>query len=589
MKSEHDRREPSIGTLDDEGIGALVRAVADDWQMPPQRLDRPTWRDLTARAGARRRGRIARVAGPAVAAVLATVAVAFVAVWLTSPRPNSAISGASPATGSPTPGETTPGPSGPTASPASPLPALLRNGDLPAPSRVLVRLDGRYKIADLGAGALSPISIAPFTGPTSVLARRDGGWLCVCADWIERGSAPPSGAKVSLQVVDPSGVQTATYPIRTLEGRTDPRWAGSYQMEIADVGSAAWADGGTALIGWSVKLGEAGWTSGIDVIDTDTGAVVRTVELPTREPSAAADWPLTRVAPRISISPAGDRVLISSFWWVEDPRVAMPPSGTDHWTATLDGGALGALSQADATPDGSCGEFNSGIIDASSWYAVCPTEGGTLVAERHRLDGQLIDRTEIGALASGLENGAFLARSGDAVFLWDPAPTRLTRFDLGTGAIVKATAPNTVGSASPLDELAALGRRVGMWLAPSALAKVFLEPAIVVSADGSRVYALGVDAQGGGELGGSKGVFAFDSDTLEVIGHWPATADYLSLAVSPDGRFVYASGDSGRDAAGNRSSNDASITVFDTADGSVRLLAGQLGPGALWFPGPIVQ
>ena len=126
-------------------------------------------------------------------------------------------------------------------------------------------------------------------------------------------------------------------------------------------------------------------------------------------------------------------------------------------------------------------------------------------------------------------------------------------------------------------------------MAPSALAKVFLEPAIVVSADGSRVYALGIDPLGGGELGGSKGVFAFDAHSLEAIGHWPATADYISLAVSPDGRFVYASGDGGLDAAGNPSPNGASITVFDTADGSVRLLAGQLGPGELWFPGPIVQ
>ena len=109
MKSERDRPEPPSAPLDDDQIGALVRAVADDWQMPPQRLDRPTWRDLTARGGPRRRGRLARVAGPAVAAVLATVAVAFVAVWLTSPRPHPAVSGASPGDRPPTPARRRPG------------------------------------------------------------------------------------------------------------------------------------------------------------------------------------------------------------------------------------------------------------------------------------------------------------------------------------------------------------------------------------------------------------------------------------------------------------------------------------------------
>jgi len=151
---------------------------------------------------------------------------------------------------------------------------------------VLVRLDGRYKIADLGAGALSPISIAPFTGPTSVVPRPDGGWMCICADWIERigatewGESEPRGRR---SVRRPDGV----VPDPDLEGSTDPRWAGSYQKEIADVGSAAWAGGQTALVGWSVKLGERGWTSGVDVVDTETGAVVRTVELPTKDPSAA--------------------------------------------------------------------------------------------------------------------------------------------------------------------------------------------------------------------------------------------------------------------------------------------------------------
>jgi len=71
---------------DDEQLGALVRSVADDWRMPPQRLDQPTWRDKTAAGMMRQRPWLARLAGPASAALVATVILALAAVWLTSPR-----------------------------------------------------------------------------------------------------------------------------------------------------------------------------------------------------------------------------------------------------------------------------------------------------------------------------------------------------------------------------------------------------------------------------------------------------------------------------------------------------------------------
>src|SRR4051794_21686401 len=83
-----DADRPTIGpsgpATPDEAIGALIRAVTDDWRMPPQRLDEPTWRDrVEERAGRRQRGWFVRLAGPAATAVVATVLVAFVAVWLT--------------------------------------------------------------------------------------------------------------------------------------------------------------------------------------------------------------------------------------------------------------------------------------------------------------------------------------------------------------------------------------------------------------------------------------------------------------------------------------------------------------------------
>ena len=43
------------------------------------------------------------------------------------------------------------------------------------------------------------------------------------------------------------------------------------------------------------------------------------------------------------------------------------------------------------------------------------------------------------------------------------------------------------------------------------------------------------------------------------------------------------------DAAGNVSAHEASITVFETADGSINLIAGHLGMTPLYFPGPIAR
>ena len=83
---------------DDEQLGVLVRTVGEDWRLPPQRLDQPTWRDRVAARPARRRGWFGRLARPAAAAIVGTLVVAFVAVWLTAPRTDRAIVGASPST-----------------------------------------------------------------------------------------------------------------------------------------------------------------------------------------------------------------------------------------------------------------------------------------------------------------------------------------------------------------------------------------------------------------------------------------------------------------------------------------------------------
>lgn len=134
----------------------------------------------------------------------------------------------------------------------------------------------------------------------------------------------------------------------------------------------------------------------------------------------------------------------------------------------------------------------------------------------------------------------------------------------------------------PLEAVAALGRRVGQWIAPPVAAKSQLLPGMVLSPDGTRVYAIGVSSPGATDRG-SSGIFAFDASSLARLGSWAPTADFASIAVSADGLFVYAAAQGGIDAAGRTSPNGSSVTVFDTSDGSVRLIAGALGSSDLWF------
>ena len=81
--------------------------------------------------------------------------------------------------------------------------------------------------------------------------------------------------------------------------------------------------------------------------------------------------------------------------------------------------------------------------------------------------------------------------------------------------------------------------------------------------------------------GGSAGIVVVDTATLTVVDRWEPLADITSIAVGRDG-FVYVTGAPGLDAAGHASPDrQASLVVHEAADGSVRVIAGQLGPDYL--------
>ena len=385
----------------------------------------------------------------------------FAAGWLKAPRSDQGVAGTSP---SPATSPDRVPSAGPPA--ASPLPKLLSNGDLPTPSRIMVQTGQGWHIADLATGDLSPALIEVGFGPTAVLARPGGGWVCICGDG-------QNVIRLSLQTIDRNGVVGAAVPFRDIVGTEDPSVSDDLQPYRADVSVAASPDGRLGLIGWVYRDGEAGWQIGADLIDLETLGTVASTQLLLDQPIVVDGRARLPFAPIVRFSPAGDRILLAILASVDETGSG-PGSYAEHWLASFDGRSIGALANAGApTPDG-CLEFDAGLIggdppaDGAVYYASCWSPSGALLVKRIAADGRLVSATEIPGSLGGVDGGNLASPAGDALYSWNPFETVLSRLDLRNGEL-------SVGSHS-------VRTRPG---GPRQ------NDLIVVSADGTRVYALG--------------------------------------------------------------------------------------------------
>ena len=594
-------REP----LDDAALAAIVRDLADDWRMPPQRLGEVTWRDRVGRGrgsgGGRSGGGVhwtRRLFGAAAIAVAATIVLSFGAVWLTAPRGNLGAVGASPSASS----SASAAPSAsavPSASllPAgSPLPQLVLGGALPTPSTVMLHTEGGYQLADLSTGFLGAPVIGQQTGPSAVFTRPGGGWVCICGTWTQLAAGSPNGLRLTLLPVGADGMAGDSQPLKDLAGSYDDTAPTADQPQLVDATIVASPDGRYALIGWSERHGIAGWVIGVDTLDLATLAVVASASIPLSEPMVVDGRARVRVAPTASLSPRGDALMLTSFWYLDDPNTATPPTGTDHWVAPYHDGLVGgvpspvglAFATAGSSEDASCIEFDAGLIDSTSYYTYCRTAGNRWELARRSVDGgTVLGTTELPATVN-TDGLALTTRTDDALFIWSPVARSMTRVDLATGEVMTGQGETAAAPDGVIDRLAGLGRQVGRLLAPSALAKILIEPGVVVDQATHRIFALGVGGEDG--AGGSTGVDAFDTETLASVGHWAPTADFSSIAISGDGTAVYAASMGGVAADGSEfPGNGASVTVFDSAGGQVRVLAGKLGTGGIGFTEPVLR
>jgi hypothetical protein len=579
MARSTERTRQATHPIDDDDIARIVRDVAAGWVMPPVRLDQPGWRQRVRSPRGRRangvKGWFGRLGQAATGAVVLTVAAALVAVYLTGP-----------AFGPGKPGESsrpTPGASQDAA--ASQLPKLVTSGDLPSPSRVAVQTEmGQFAIADLSTGTVGSQLTAGSWG-SQLRQAPNGDFVCFCTTTDGTAYGAYTHITVSFDRFDPTGKVSSRAQVLDVTGSPDPRY-GQVPQQPGHVSAAITfsADGRYAYVGWAAREHPV-WKSGIVVVALDDGSIVQRLDLPSRD-DGTGDTGVYVDAPRVA-GQAGAQVVINRSFYTWSPVLAVDASytpGADVYTAAGSTGSLAKPVELEAA--GSCGDqitLAGSLADGGMWLSCVHAEQSvTTTIRRLHADGSRAGDTVV---SFAYVDGSTSALSPDGTFLyvWDAIGLELNRIELATGNTTKARAPAPAAASNPLTAL-------GRWIAPATLAKMLLQPGIAISPDGGRAFAIGiVGGQSGYDLSGSAGIVVFDTASMTVLGRWRPTADFVSVAVSADGSFVYAAGATQVDASGDQTDQQASITVFNAGDGSVRLLAGQLGRRLLTFTSPTLR
>ena len=205
--------------------------------------------------------------------------------------------------------------------------------------------------------------------------------------------------------------------------------------------------------------------------------------------------------------------------------------------------------------------LTSGVFAGNVVGQVCSQANGStepLVVRRVTTEGQVLEPVPLAA--SSFDGRTILVSTVDrergALLVWDAGKHVLARVDLLRGDVESVEVPESMLSTE------------GRAREPSR-GYLGINPGIVLSPDGARIYALGI-GRGRSEMGVSSGIWVFDGDTLEPLGRFEPRAMLTSLAVSADGTFVYASSPAGFDVEGNENPGwPASVTVYDARNGEI--------------------
>jgi hypothetical protein len=460
----------------------------------------------------------------------------------------------------------------------SPLPTIeIIGGQIPTEQR-LVYADG-LELLDLSTGTLKRLQRSY---EDLVFPADNGQFVCAC---IDRSTS----ADVRFARFDEAGKDLAETDLAALDGAT----AVADMTEGFNVVAAFDRPGDRLFVMTAVRRPPA-WSVELIAIDAATGDVIDRATLDT--------FPVGGDEPSSSPSPSPTRRLDGTppdgvYLWAESVTVSSDASSllaSVSWSETIAGNWTNNRSEwMVPMTEGSIGKpielAGDVALGPSSWCFNRPSflDGDVLVAacstsndaagtsdffvRRLTSAGESLGNVPIPPSRPGNQYPtATLDRPGRRMFIWDLTGHELVRVGIDDGKVDRSAVSQSM---LPPDQRAIDGQ--GYFGA---------DPGVVISPNGSRVYALGA-GRGSGPSGSSTGVWVFDATTLELVDHWEPRAFLSSLAVSDDGAFIYAIGAAGRDTEGNENSWPASVTVYDAATGEIQVLYGAIGEGQwLAFP-----
>ena len=283
----------------------------------------------------------------------------------------------------------------------------------------------------------------------------------------------------------PTGAAAGDAEVRTLRSSMDPSQPADRQLDRWTSRTYRSPDGRYAFIGWSVRTtARAGRPASMSSTSPRSRSSTR-LALP--DGHADADGRPDLGSPRAAGSiPADGRGPRAHHGELVRGRSGDGRPAPGH--GPLERRSPRARWATRTRPDrGPMPTASSGSTASSTPTCSMSPASATATArvrvERYDLDGTEIDRAEVGQFTG---YGAFAARPDHRLFLWDPQSHTLMSYDLQTGRRTVLKVPDTAVLESPSDILSAIGRTVGSWIAPTATAKILLQPAMVVSPDGTQ-------------------------------------------------------------------------------------------------------
>jgi hypothetical protein len=444
------------------------------------------------------------------------------------------------------------------------LPTLQLGAADAGDGRLLIGTEAGYGLLDRSSGTVEPIG--PFEG--NLVAIQGGGWLCLCSDnpW----SPDVERLTVRLTRIGADGLASEPILERIIVGsRSGPEGGDAVGVDVA-----VSDDGGTAVLAWVARQPDGSSRLELETIALARGGRTTTAlvaELPADPAVQSVVGPLLELGP-------GGRSIVVGAWSVGGPD----PStiSTPRWVVDLDepgepGVAAGRpLDEAATSTD--C--LSEGWAGPNLYALVCrPTGSWPLTGmqmARWTVAGAALDPIDLDAvLGDDLPILSPLIDSASGrVWLWDGLAHRLVRIDAESGQVDVGPRgggpPDWPAGVDPYELMVpSLG-----------------SPRALVGLDATRrVYAIGEGVEPGASpltapRVRSTGIWVFDADSLRLVDHWPATARFVEIVASPDGREILATGIPEVDADGfSRPTQEASITAYDALTGEVRLIAGQLG------------